>query len=95
MWAGSWLDEDALRLEEYGAVTRSNAGPIDYPTAYRLAGIDPARFLLVKTGLPSSNREPGAYWVLVRNSEENYGRMCDYGDAADRYAPRECKRAWQ
>jgi len=87
--AGGWLDEDGLRLEPVGRVTYPNLVGMD-PMAYRLAGVNPRRILVLKN-LPASQAS-SAYSVLWGRgrSKDTY---CYYADLWDLSRPEICRRS--
>jgi hypothetical protein len=83
---GGWLDEGAVRIEEFGLVTAANV-PIAKPTAYRLDGINPKRMLVLKGG-EGSRDEYLVLWGPVRARPDD---VCKYAHPTDSQGPRECR----
>lgn len=89
---GRWLDEDALVLEEYAPITRSN-DRVAEPVAYSLDGIDPLQFLVMKaTDQQRDDNGPmSRYLALWGQVDGQPDGICPYADPMDpQYPGDEC-----
>jgi hypothetical protein len=89
---GRWLDEDALVLQEYGPITRSNE-VVSEPIAYALEGVDPLEFLVMKVAVDVRDDlgPMGPYMALWGAVDGQPEGICSYADPADvQYPGDEC-----
>ena len=89
---GRWLDEDALVVEEHGAITRANA-PVDEPVAFALEGVDPAELLVMRGSDVDDLGPMGPWMVLWGTASEIPATACRYADPDDPQVPESCPGA--